>query len=468
MKKILNLSLVLLCAIALAFAATACGEAQPVEELADTAATDVAAANETELPVQEDEPEPEAEAEPAVEVAPLSSVMVTVESTYFSVALSEDLDYTRWADLVPGAAGLDVEFSSDFLVMMAIDDPGNFAFADAPEFSQNFTQAEIIAYLEALATASGGGDFVSFELGEVETFTVNGVNVYEIQVQRYRDGTPRGDRVTIFGLFEANNTFFEYIFNTEYEVFGRYYPHFRAIVNSIEELYVPDAPTQMLYDQALLSRMLNHVVNLEFAEIVAMTDEYLATSGADEDDIAHTVKELAQRADELLAQTYIHVDSFDGQVTIYYPGIRAISQSVNALFYLRPGSVQRGLATFEFHFDQGFYRNGWLFFDRASIRLANGTFYESNFDFTDKIRDVLTGGTIREIGPRSWGLGRDFTRLMSNLDVDYEHVIRFTNRAEDNHVDFELSSTEVRAMKTMLELYTVISDLGSRIPREFR
>lgn len=232
-------------------------------------------------------------------------------------------------------------------------------------------------------------------------------------------------------------------------------------------------PTDMLENSELLLRLAQYVTSLEFTEIVAMVDAYFAEVNATEEDIAHEVRKLAVRAAELLEETYVYVDSFDGRITVYYPGVRAISSDINILPYIRPGtgriSPTRPRASANFHLDFGFYRRGWLFFDRASLRMSDDSIWDNNFGAFETNRDVIRGGTIREVGPKDWSLVGHSTvaRLFERMDVDYDHVLRFTNRDEDNHIDFTLSDLEIIAVSTLAELHWLMAQLGHRIPNDF-
>lgn len=227
-------------------------------------------------------------------------------------------------------------------------------------------------------------------------------------------------------------------------------------------------PTEMLEDIEYGVRLARYVQNLQFAEIVTMVDTYLTRVSATEEDSAHEIRELAVRAAELLEGLYVYVDSFDNRITVYYPGVRAISNNINVVPYIRPsgrGSVSqtRPRASANLHIDFGFYRSGWLFFDRASLRMSNDTIWENNFGAFDTNRDVIRGGTIREVGPRDWGLVNGISvtgRLVNHLDVEYDHVLRFINRGDDTHFDVSLSEDEILALATIGELYRIMAQLG--------
>jgi len=232
-------------------------------------------------------------------------------------------------------------------------------------------------------------------------------------------------------------------------------------------------PTDMLEDIDFAIRLAEYTNDLEFDAIVDMIDEYLAETNATEEDIAHEIRELAVRASELLDDLYIYEDSFDGDITLYHPGVREISSDINVVPYIRPGgrvSPTRPRATANFHLDFGFYRNGWLFFDRASLRLSNDEIWDNNFGAFETNRDVIRGGTVREVGPKNWGLVNHNSvgpRLFNNLDTSYDHVLRFTDRREDNHYDVTLSNVEIEAVAAVAELYWIMGQLGHSILDNF-
>ena len=158
----------------------------------------------------------------------LSERMITVMYSNFRITLSEDIEHQS------SAHSLDLDFSRDRLAILFIRTPGSLAFDESPAFYDDFTHSERIAYLYELAYASGDV-FETIEFDGVEIITINDQTAYEIHVRRYRgEGDPIRDRHTILGLFEVDGVFYEYIFNTEYDIFQNYYPHFRAIMDSIQ------------------------------------------------------------------------------------------------------------------------------------------------------------------------------------------------------------------------------------------
>lgn len=334
---------------------------------------------------------------------------------------------------------------------------------------EEFPRTRVILVSEntALDTAAalerfGGIDHTP--AGDMESFTVNGKDAY---IQHFYDG---GDNPFILAFVMGNRATYAINFVADQAGFDGFFSYFQGILDHIDEIEVD---SHMLYDRALLVQLCEYVNDLAFTEIVAMVDAYLADVDASADDIAHEVRELAVRGAELLEQAYVYTDEFDGRVTVYYPGVRAISTDINILPYIRPGgrvSDTRPRGSADLHIDFGFYRTGWLFFDRASLRMSDDSIWEQNFGAFDTNRDVIRGGTIREVGPKDWGLVNHNTvapRLFERMDVEYDHVLRFINRGEDTHHDVTLSELEIRAVSTLGELYWIMGQLGFRMAEDF-
>jgi len=233
----------------------------------------------------------------------------------------------------------------------------------------------------------------------------------------------------------------------------------------------PPLPTQMLYDAELRVQLMAYVSGLDFTSIVEMADNYLEYFATNDDDVAHEVRELAIRANEILGNMLIYVDDFDGQITIYYPGVREITQSINIVPYIRPSRATSTGANATLFMRTGFRRSNWLFFDRTSLRLSDGSFIQHNNSFFDRQTEILHGGIQEEV-VRDWGLvnwdSGYIRRRVNYMDVDYDHVLRFTNRGDDTHHDVTLSSTEINAVRNIFELFQLMGRLGFEIPRRFR
>lgn len=232
-------------------------------------------------------------------------------------------------------------------------------------------------------------------------------------------------------------------------------------------------PTNMLENIEDVYQLARHVQDLEFGAIVEMVDAYFEEVEASEDDIAHEIRELAARADEIIGQLYVYEDSFDGEITIYHPSIREISDDIHLVSYIRPRgriSETRPRAGANLHINFGFYRNGWLFFDQASLRMSDDSIWNNNFGSFETNRDVIRGGTIREVGPKDWGLVNANSvapRFIDLLDTDYDHVLRFTNRGDDENMDVQLTESEITALSLVGELFWIMGQLGHSIPDDF-
>ena len=272
--------------------------------------------------------------------------------------------------------------------------------------------------------------------------------------------------------------------NMQY-VFSRAVSSIEIEAEDVPEIYIPtqietvdipeiDTSTQMLNDRDMLLQILTHISILDFGSVVDMVDYYLESVNADDEDVAHEIRELAIRANEIMEDMLIIVDDFDGQITVYSPGVREITQTISIVPYLRP-AIRRNpnnpsLSATVF-LRMGFHRSAWLHFDRTSLRLSNGTFYERTHGFFDRTTNIFLGGISEEVVIDSslihWN-SHTHNRLVSYMDVDYAHVLRFTNRSDDVHHDVTLSNAEIIAVRNIFELYQLMGRLGHEIPSRFR
>jgi hypothetical protein len=303
---------------------------------------------------------------------------------------------------------------------------------------------------------------------EIERINISGLAVYLAQTNFDGDIFNVDDVLrSTAGIFVANNNIYTIMFVASPFLHDLYLPYFRAILNTIEVI----VPTQMLYNSELRTQLIAFVSGLDFIGIIEMFDQYLEDVQADDGDIAHEVRELAIRANEILNNMYIHVDDFDGQITVYYPGVRAITQSINKVPYIRPARATSTGANATLFLRMGFQRNNWLFFDRTSLRLSDDSFIHHNNTFFDRQTEILRGGIQEEV-VRDWGLvnwnSGYIRRRINYMDVDYNHVLRFTNRDDDTHHDVTLSNVEINAVRNILELFQLMGRLGHEIPRQFR
>ena len=235
--------------------------------------------------------------------------------------------------------------------------------------------------------------------------------------------------------------------------------------------------TNMLEDEELLTNLLYYTLSLEFDQLLEMVDAYLEDVDASEDDVAHEIHELALRGAELVEIVDVDIDDFNGQITVYYPGIREISSSVHIVPFIRPEPERvhgRAAPRVRANFDitKGFVRSEWLHFDRTELRMSDGQIVWRNYEASDKSEDVVSEGVREEARRWNFGLfhavrGSGYThRFANDMDINYDHVLRFVNRTRDENFDVTLSQAEISALSTIAELFILMAQLTEGIPDE--
>jgi len=261
------------------------------------------------------------------------------------------------------------------------------------------------------------------------------------------------------------------------ETFGEYRVF---LVASTSEIEIEDLPwsvdevgqfeaTSILDDSDFQRQIVEHALALDFNSIIDLVEEYLSENEVTEDDIAHEILTMSQRGTELLENVYLYIDDFNGDITVYYNDVRDITQDINIVPFIRPGNIgSTGRGNAGLYITMGFYRGDWLFFERTELRRADGSFWESNHNSWDTVRDVIGGGMIREAVTTNWTfahLGSSTNWLYQKMDSDYDHVLRFRNRRDDQNYDRSLSTTEVSAIMTIGELFQIMGYLADELPR---
>jgi len=250
------------------------------------------------------------------------------------------------------------------------------------------------------------------------------------------------------------------------------------------EAIAPERQTNMIADGEYLTNLLYLTLSLDFDSLLAMVDEYLENPDVSENDVAYEIRELALRGAELAEIVDVVVDDFDGQITVYYPGIREISSTVRMVPYIRPEpSRVHGRAAprvrANFRITKGFVRQDWLHFDRTELRMSNDQIVWRNYESGYKTEDVVQGGVREEARRWSHGLFHVVNndgevrnsgyiyRFATQMDVNYDHVLRFVNRGRDENYDVVLSDAEISALATLAELFIIMGRLTEGIPTEY-
>jgi len=290
----------------------------------------------------------------------------------------------------------------------------------------------------------------------------------------------------------------EWVF--EWEIFTTTFPDMRFDgINLIfnfedgsEQIYIRQSyepqnlavGSNILHDIPFLNNLIERTLALEFEEIVLIIDEHLEGVEVSEDDVAYEIRERATRAIALMEQVDVVIDDFDGQVTVYYSGVREINGSTHVVPYIQIGSPSRGhnrphRASFaaNFYLLTGIRRGSDFGFTRTEIRMSDDRIIWRNHNLEDRneLSIVPVSGGINEVATRSFSLGGGGTHRSSyprrfewDMDVSYNHMIRFINQDTNVNHDVILSEREISSVTTIAELFNIMSDLAVHIPeREF-
>ena len=211
----------------------------------------------------------------------------------------------------------------------------------------------------------------------------------------------------------------------------------------------------------------------DFESILALVETY-EDEFEEEGWIVGDILTLATRALELLEDVslYVEVDDFDDSiisVTAYYDELRNITlgSEANVVPYLQSGPE----GILNLYLRMGLIRgglSGWLSFDQIQLRLADGSI--RNFDDfsarperTQSASEIGSIGMVREQAIVSFNfeqLGDATDWLVEQMDVDADHMIRFSNTSIDENHDETLSAIEINGMKILGELFQIIGQFS--------
>jgi len=313
----------------------------------------------------------------------------------------------------------------------------------------------------------------------------------------------QGDSQTLMTFQEDGTIFFAFgneVREFEWEIFAIAFPRIRledtnlviTFEDGTEEVYIRQSyepqnlavGNDILHDIPFLNNLIERTLALEFEEIVLMIDERLEGAEVSEDDVAYEIHERATRAIALMDQVDVVIDDFDAQVTVYYAGIREINASVHVVPYIQIGRhttghnrPHRAFSAANFYLLTGIRHGSEFGFTRTELRMSDDRIIwrNHNLDGRNELSIVPIDGAINEIATRSFSLGLGGThrsgyprRFEWDMDVNYNHMLRFVNQDTNANHDVILSEREISAVATIAELFNIMSELAVHIPeREF-
>lgn len=213
----------------------------------------------------------------------------------------------------------------------------------------------------------------------------------------------------------------------------------------------PEEPVQ----QGLLSDEQSQTCE-SFLESCKYSDLHRYISGLVEDGTLQDDSSSAElltwleKLEEISQKCEIVTDAFDKKITVYYPGIREISNQINVVPIVQIGEYG---ASIEYEF--GFKRNSWLFFDEISITSQNKETKTKSFNSYDINRDVVSGGIKESVFTTS----PDVAKFIDDANI----IIRFANTDKRENVDHQLTDLEISAISALLEFRDLHSKVDGRL-----
>jgi len=168
-----------------------------------------------------------------------------------------------------------------------------------------------------------------------------------------------------------------------------------------------------------------------FVGIRDLANAYIEHNNPDEQDSVWAVLNYLEPLLENIDRVTIVHDTFNNVATIFYSGLTDINLTHSFVPYTGTRS-RLGIMV-------GFHNNGWIFADRARIRLENGETV-SVIMGRDATTDVIRGGEIREfvrLNPSS--------RQLEQLLASRPYIIRF--EGNERQLDRTLTEAEQNALE---------------------
>lgn len=200
-------------------------------------------------------------------------------------------------------------------------------------------------------------------------------------------------------------------------------------------------PPDILTDSERRRNIKSMNKNLQYEDLLALVNTYIAENTPAETDPVFSIKESTESILAILPEYEVVTDEFDGN-TVIYGGINEITSDVNFVPYISPDNT----LTSYIYAKVGFKQNGWLFFDKVKIKIGDDDYIEDSFGYGDTIRDVISGGTIKEEGDMSISIERAGELLNAESPV-----IRFEGE-DDKTRDHTMTESEISALNKIYQL----------------
>lgn len=311
-------------------------------------------------------------------------------------------------------------------------------------------------------TCLDGVDAESVE--EKEEWLNKFINTSEKQVYDFSS-----EKVSIFpGEPSYKCSFISVMNNSDYDYYGYLFIHekkaylfasgqpegttskLEEYVNQIvENIELMERKQDFLDDKELREKINNLKNEFKFYEIVEIADKYIAENNPDDTDSAFVVKEAAQEAAKAMQNCTLVVDDFSGE-GVLYGGASVISSEINFVPYFADSYDRVTVRV-------GFKKNGWLFFEDVSVKVADGDFVDDYFSYDEVKREVVSGSTILEEANAEF----EFDEVEKILAAE-NPIIRFIGENDETY-DHKLTKQEIDSLSNIYSISKGMTVIANKI-----
>lgn len=158
-----------------------------------------------------------------------------------------------------------------------------------------------------------------------------------------------------------------------------------------------------------------------------------------------------EQLEDIRKKCEVITDSFTGKTSIYYSGVRDISDQINVVPIVQITDYGASM-----EYELGFRKSGWLFFDTISVTSHNKKTEAKSFNSFDINRDAISGNIVQE------SVFSVFPSVEKFID-DENVMIRFENTDKRENIDHQLTDVEVSAISTLAELRNLHGSVSGRL-----
>lgn len=221
------------------------------------------------------------------------------------------------------------------------------------------------------------------------------------------------------------------------------------VIQSIKILdSVPTTSQQdFLLDKEIAEKYQKYYESCQYKKIYEMANKYIKDNSPLDSDNAYKVVEILKPVVKAISKCNIKKDSVTNNVTIYYKGVKSLSNNIHIVPSIESGADDVTLKV-------GFTKSGWLFFDTVYLDYGDD-YITDTFDSFDMQREVISGSSVME-----WIEYDIYDEDIKELESAKKITIRFENSDNGKTMDKKLSGEELSAIKTLAKFSGVNSKLS--------